>query len=211
MKKKLLMNGSLNSVRKKVSNEELLLSKMKQGQVYRRSDLARFTSAVDHYLDRLVKKNKVVKVSHGLYLRPKTSAFGAVPPDEQALVKTFLKGDRFLVNSFNNYNQLGLGLTQLYRYSIVYNYKRFGEFELGGKKFFFKRVSKFPNQLSKEYLLVDMLNNLKELAESKTSVFENLKNKKENFNKKKILSMAKAYGRPRTKKFLDEVYIHTKS
>lgn len=203
--------GRLTTSVKKVSNEELLLGKMKQGQVYRRSDLTCFTPAVNHYLNRLVKRKKVVKVSHGLYLRPKTSAFGAIPADEKALVKTFLKGDRFLVNSFNNYNQLGLGLTQLYRYSIVYNYKRFGEFELGGKKFFFKRVSKFPNQLSKEYLLVDMLNNLKELAEDETSVLENLKNKKEKFNKKKIRFMAKAYGRPRTKKFLDKVYIHTKS
>ena len=84
----------------RVAKEELLLNKMKQGQVYRRSDLARYTAAVDRYLDRLVKKNEVVKVSGGLYLRPKVSAFGAVPPDEQSLVKTFLKDDRFLVNSF---------------------------------------------------------------------------------------------------------------
>lgn len=177
-------------------------------QVYRRSDLARYTTAVDRYLDRLVKKNEVVKVSGGLYLRPKASAFGAVPPDEQSLVKTFLKDDRFLVNSFNNYNQLGLGLTQLYGPNVVYNYKRFGEFELGGKKFFFKRVPKFPHQLSKEYLLVDMLNNLKELAEDEVSVFENLKKNKENFDTKRVLSLAKEYGRPRTKKFLDEVYNH---
>lgn len=192
----------------RVAKEELLLNKMKQGQVYRRSDLARHTTAVDRYLDRLVKKNEVVKVSGGLYLRPKASAFGAVPPDEQSLVKTFLKDDRFLVNSFNNYNQLGLGLTQLYGHNVVYNYKRFGEFELGGKKFFFKRVPKFPYQLSKEYLLVDMLNNLKELAEDEVSVFENLKKNKENFDAKRVLSLAKEYGRPRTKKFLDEVYSH---
>lgn len=190
----------------RVAKEELLLNKMKQGQVYRRSDLALHTTAVDRYLDRLVKKNEVVKVSGGLYLRPKASAFGAVPPDEHTLVKTFLKDDRFLVNSFNNYNQLGLGLTQLYGHNVVYNYKRFGEFELGGKKFFFKRVPKFPYQLSKEYLLVDMLNNLKELAEDEDLVFENLKKNKEKFDAKRVLSLAKEYGRPRTKKFLDEVY-----
>lgn len=192
----------------RVAKEELLLNKMKQGQVYRRSDLARYTAAVDRYLDRLVKKNEVVKVSGGLYLRPKVSAFGAVPPDEQSLVKTFLKDDRFLVNSFNNYNQLGLGLTQLYGHSVVYNYKRFGEFELGGKKFFFKRVPKFPYQLSKEYLLVDMLNNIKELAEDEVSVFVNLKKNKENFDTKKVLLLAREYGRPRTKKLLYEVYNH---
>lgn len=192
----------------RVAKEEFLLNKMKQGQVYRRSDLVRHTTAVDRYLDRLVKKNAVVKVSGGLYVRPKASAFGAVPPDDQSLVKTFLKDDRFLVNSFNNYNQLGLGLTQLYGQNVVYNYKRFGEFVLGGKTFFFKRVPKFPHQLSKEYLLVDMLNNLKELAEDEVSVFENLKMNKEKFDTKKVLSLSKEYGRPRTKKFLDEVYRH---
>lgn len=190
----------------RVSKEELLLNKMKQGQLYRRSDLARYTTAVDRYLDRLVKRNEVVKVSGGLYLRPKSSAFGAVPPDEHSLVKTFLKDNRFLINSFNNYNQLGLGLTQLYGHNVVYNYKRFGEFEFCGKKFFFKRVPKFPHQLSKEYLLVDMFNNLKELAEDEVLIFENFKKNKENFDTKKVLSLAKEYGRPRTKKFLVEVY-----
>lgn len=192
----------------RLAKEELLLNKMKQGQVYRRSDLARHTTAVDRYLNRLVMKKEVVKVSGGLYLRPLASAFGAVPPNEQSLVKTFLNDDRFLINSFNNYNQLGLGLTQLYGHNVVYNYKRFGEFELGGKKFFFKRVPKFPHQLSKEYLLVDMLNNLKELAEDEVLVFENLKKNKENFDPKKVLSLAKEYGRPRAKKFLDKVYRH---
>lgn len=189
-----------------MAKEELFLNKMKQGQVYRRSDLVRHASAVDRYLNRLVKKNEVVKVSGGLYLRPINSAFGAVPPDEQSLVKTFLKDDRFLVNSFNNYNQLGLGLTQLYDHIVVYNYKRFGEFEIGGKKFFFKRVPKFPRQLTKEFLLVDMLNNLKELAEDEAAVVENLRKNKSNFDAKKVLFLAKVYGRSRTKKILDEVY-----
>lgn len=53
----------------RVAKEELLLDKMKQGQVYRRSDLARYTTAVDRYLVRLIKKNEVVKVSGGLYCR----------------------------------------------------------------------------------------------------------------------------------------------
>jgi hypothetical protein len=190
----------------RVAKEELLLNKMKQGLVYRRSDLVRYSTAVDRHLDRLVKKNEVIKVSSGLYLRPKSSVLGVVPPDENLLIKSFLKDDRFLVNSFNNYNQLGLGLTQIYGHKIVYNYKRFGEFELGGRKYFFKRVPKFPHQLSKEFLVVDMLNNLKELAEDEVLVFENLKKNKENFDKKKVLSLAKEYGRPRTKKFLIEVY-----
>ncbi len=189
-----------------MTKDEVLLNKMKQGQVYRRADLLTHSSAVDRHLDRLVKKNKLVKVSPGVYLRPNQSAFGVVPPDDRALVKTFLKDDRFLVNSFSNYNQLGLGLTQLYQNNMVYNYKRFGEFELGGKKFFFKRIPKFPKSLSKEFLLVDLLNNLKELPEDDAVILENLKNKKDSFDLKKVKLAASEYGRPKTKLILKEVF-----
>lgn len=188
------------------SRDEVLFEKMKQGQVYRRSDLAQLSPSVDRHLDQLVKKNKLVKVSGGLYLRPKSSAFGNVPADEHALVKSFLRDDRFLVNSYSNYTQLGLGLTQLYQNNVVYNYKRFGEFELGGKKYFFKRLPKFPRKLTKEYLLVDMLNNLKELAEDETQVLTNLGRNKEQFDSKKVFAAAKEYGRPRTKKLLEQAY-----
>jgi hypothetical protein len=190
----------------RMEKEQQLLNKLSPGQVYRRSELTRFTPTVDRYLDRLVSQKALIKVSAGLYLRPKTSAFGALPPDDHDLVKSFLKDNRFLVTTYNNYNQLGLGLSQLYGHSVVYNYKRFGEFELGGKKFFFKRVPNFPLQLSKEFLLVDMLNNFSQLAEDHAAVLENLKKKKDTFDALKVLSMAKKYGRPRTKKVLDEIY-----
>lgn len=189
-----------------MEKENLILNKMKEGAVYRRADLAPYSAAIDRHLNNLVEKKELVKVSGGLYLKPKESAFGLVPADDRALVKSFLKDNQFLVNSFNNYNQLGLGLTQLYAMNIVYNHKRFGEFDLGGKKFFFKRVPKFPRKLSKEYLLVDMLNNFKNLAEDEKNVLVNLKNKKENFDAKKVLYMAREYGRPRTKKLLNEVF-----
>ena len=186
---------------------ETLFRKMKIGEVYRRSDLEKYSAAVDRHLEVLVKANKVMRVSAGLYVRPQTSAFGAVPPDDKALVSSFLKDDRFLVTSYNNYTQLGLGLTQLYNNQIVYNYKRFGEFELAGRHFFFKRVPKFPSHLSKEFLLVDMLNNLKSLAEDELQVIENFLKLKGNFNAKKVLALAKEYARPRTKKLLEKAYV----
>lgn len=189
-----------------MARELHLLSKMNLGRVYRRSELAHLSPTVDRYLDRLIKQKALVKVSAGLYVRPKVSAFGAVPPSEDSLIKSFLKDDRFLVNSFSNYNQLGLGLTQLYNFNVVYNYKRFGEFELGGKKYFFKRVPHFPLQLTKEFLLVDLLNNLKQLSEDQATILDNLRKNKDTFNYQKVLSEAKKYGRPRTRKILEEIY-----
>jgi hypothetical protein len=73
----------------------------------------------------------------------------------------------FLMVNPNLYNTLGLGLTQLYNTTWVYNHKRKGEFKLNGKTFEFKIKSSFPKQLSKEFLLVDLLNNLDKLAEDK--------------------------------------------
>jgi hypothetical protein len=50
-----------------------------------------------------------------------------------ALVKAFLKTDRFVLTSPNAYNQLGLGTTQLYNKRVVYNQKRHGTFPLGNR------------------------------------------------------------------------------
>ncbi|OYZ13503.1 MAG: hypothetical protein B7Y39_17475 [Bdellovibrio sp. 28-41-41] len=179
---------------------------MEEGKVYRRADLSKHSPSLDRHLDKLIKENRLQKVSAGLYLRPNTSAFGTLPANDNSLVHSFLKDDRFLINSFNNYNQLGLGLTQLYNSQVVYNYRRHGEFELAGKKFFFKRIPKFPRQLTKEYLLVDMLNNLKNLAEDENVVVDSFLANKDKFDAKKVLSVAKQYGRPKTKKLLEKAY-----
>jgi hypothetical protein len=186
--------------------DEALLSKMETGRVYRRAELARHSSNLDRYLDKLVSENKLQRLSAGLYLRPIQSAFGALPPSDKSLVQSFLKDNRFLINSFNNYNQLGLGLTQLYNNQVVYNYKRYGEFELGGKMFLFKRLPKFPRQLTREFLLVDMLNNLKNLAEDEKAVTSNFLANKDKFEAKKVLAIARLYARPKTKKLLEKVY-----
>lgn len=189
-----------------MTKEDTLLNRMSVGEVYRRSDLMKYSSTADRYLEKLVSEKKVLRVSAGLYTRPKLSAFGAVPPTDKELVSSFLKDDRFLLNSFNNYNQLGLGLTQLYNNKVVYNYKRHGEFELNGKKFSLKRLPKFPSKLTKEYLLVDLFNNLKYVAEDQNKVIENFLKNKSNFDAKKVMRMAREYARPHTLKLLEKAY-----
>lgn len=189
-----------------MTKEDMLLNRMNEGEVYRRADLIKYTSAADRYLFKLVHDKKVVRVSSGLYTKPKASAFGAVPPTDEELVSSFLKDHRFLLNSFNNYNQLGLGLTQLYNNKVVYNYKRHGEFELHGKKFSLKRLPKFPSKLTKEYLLVDLFNNLKYVAEDQNKVVESFFKNKNNFDAKKVMRIAREYARPHTMKLLEQVY-----
>src|SRR5580658_10360502 len=148
---------------------------LRPGQVYRRQDLARWSNAVDLHLKQLVDDGTLTKLRGGLYLYPKDTVFGKAPPEDGKLVGTFLKDDRFLLASPNAYNALGVGTTQLYDKTVVYNHKRHGDFALGGRKFEFRVKPSFPKSLSREFLLVDLVNNLDRLAESKKEVLARVK------------------------------------
>lgn len=144
-----------------------LKSHLKRGSVYRRADLARWSSTVDRHLSQLVADGTLQKLAQGLYYFPKESVFGRVPPDDETLVKSFLNNGDFLITSPNAYNTLGVGTTQLYNKLVVYNHKRHGEFILGGRRFFFHMKPKFPKKTSKEFLLVDLINSIDSLAEDR--------------------------------------------
>jgi len=179
---------------------------MRSNRVYRRQDLERFSTAVDRNLKNLVKSGVVKKLSGGLYYRPLKNVFGAAPPNERDLVRAFLKTDNFLITSYNNYNQLGLGLSQIYNFDIVYNHRRTGRHELGGKRFDFRIVPEYPRKLSKEYILVDLLNNFARLPDNTSSVFDNLKSRQNYFNLARLHYCVKEYAKPRAKKMVKELY-----
>jgi len=178
---------------------------LKPGKLYRRSDLAKLSTSVDRHVALLVKEGTLKKVGPGLYLKPSTSKWGEVPSDDKDLVRGFLKDDRFLVFSFNSYNGLGLGTTQLYNHTVVYNHKRHGQFRLGNRVYDFRMKPDFPVQFNREALLVDMLNNLSELAEDEERVFETLKRKVSTFDKSELENAGKLYGKVRTKKLIKEL------
>ena len=111
-------------------------------------------------------------------------------------MRAFLKTSDFLLTSRNHYNQLGLGLTQVYNNHLVYNHKRSGDFSLGGKHFKFRMVPAYPEKLSKEYLLVDMLNNLEHLPDNTDLVLRNLKSHLNEFDQTSLSKHLERYGRP---------------
>ena len=176
---------------------------LRRGRVYRRQDLLKWSNAVDRHLEVLVNDGVLQKLSHGLYYYPKSTSFGNVPPNDEELVKSFLKGENFLLTSPNLYNGLGVGTTQLYNYKVVYNNKRHGEFTLGSKKFEFKKVSYFPLRVTREFLLVDLLNNLKHLAEDSSDVLYNVSKKVMQFDKVKLRNSLKRYGKIGTRRALE--------
>jgi len=184
---------------------ELLRQHIKQGEVYRRSDLEYYSTAIDRHLATLTKDGTLIKLNQGLYYAPKQSKFGNVPPDDRQVVERFLKDDDFLLVSPNTFNSLGLGLTQLYNTTWVYNHKRKGEFQVNGKTFEFKLKSSFPKNITREYLLVDLLNNIEDLAEDQSQTLDKLPNNIDSFNADALMKATQLYGNGKTKRKLKSI------
>jgi hypothetical protein len=179
---------------------EELKTHLRPGHVYRREDLARWSNAVDRHVKQLVSDGTLTKLAGGLYLFPRQTTFGKAPADDNTLVRTFLRDGRFLLASPNAYNGLGVGTTQLYDKTVVYNRKRHGVLSLGGRTFDF-RVKPFPRALSPEFLLVDLVNNVDRLAESRDEVLARVKERAPSYNVPRLQRAAREYGNVWTKKF----------
>ena len=173
---------------------------LRAGRVYRREDLVPFSKAVDRDLRELVDTGQLTKLAQGLYYAPRTSAFGALPPNESELVGVFLRDKDFLMFSPSAYNSAGLGTTQLYNRTVVYNHKRHGVFKLGNRQFDFRMKQRFPKKMTPEFLFVDALNNLNELAEDQGSVLARARERAGAFDKQRLKRAVENYGAMATKK-----------
>lgn len=184
-----------------------LLSQLSEGTVYSWSALKEHSSSPGRDVKRLLDEGLLNKVGPGLYTPPKKSRFGVVPPKEDELVKNFLKSDDFLLFSTNQYNSLGLGLTQLKNETVVYNKKRHEPLVFSGRKFEFKRPNNgYPNKLTAEFLVVDLMNNLNSVGEDSGKLKENVDRavRSNKFNKKLLVELANAYGKVGTRKFFSK-------
>lgn len=185
---------------------EFVKNNLVPGTLYRRRELEQFSTSVDRHLGQLVKDGTLKKVGPGLYLHPEKSKWGEKSSEDRKLVEAFLKDDRFLMFSFNSYNGLGLGTTQLYNQTVVYNHKRHGKFKLGNRTFDFRMKPDFPKEFTKESLLIDMLNNLTELAEDPELVVRALSKKLSSFDRQSLENAVKLYGKVKTKKLIKKLY-----
>lgn len=167
---------------------------LSEGHVYRRNDLIKWSKSVDRHLKALLDDGTLNKLRQGVYHFPKKSAFGNTPPEEQRLVRAFLKDDRFLLTSPNVYNSLGVGTTQLYNKRVVYNHKRSGEFKLGNRSFIFRIKPYFPKKATEEFLVVDLVNNLKDLDEDQEAIMKKLLHKIRTMNKPRLGRAVREYG-----------------
>ena len=178
---------------------------LKPGQVYRRSDLEKWSRSVDRDVAGLVNEGVLVKVRQGLYQCPQRSRFGVLPASTDKLLTSFLKDDDYLLTSPNDYNALGLGTTQLYNYQVVYNHKRHGRFELGGQIFEFQRKPRFPKKVTPEFLLVDLVNNLDQLAEDRVAILARVRAKVAQMDAGRLCVAVKRFAKVSTRKFFEAV------
>ena len=170
------------------------------GRVYRRQDLAHLSTAVDSHLQELLASGLLIKLARGLYYAPRVSAFGVVPPADEELVAACLKDRDFLIFSPSAYNAAGLGTTQLYNATWVYNRKRHGVFTLGHRQYDFRVKPRFPKRLSDEFLFVDALNNLGELAEDEQAVLERARQRAREMDGAKLKRALEQFGGAATRK-----------
>ena len=173
---------------------EKLKASFEAGQVYRRSDLVHLSSNLDRHLALLVKQGVLKRLKQGMYLCPRQTSFGEALPEEASLVRSFLKDDHYVVYSLSSLNSLELGTTQLYNLRVVFNRKRTGKHTLGGRTYSFYKWREAPKELTPEFLVVELLNRLGQLAEDRDLLLERLKDKLPTFNSKKLKFALDHYG-----------------
>lgn len=181
---------------------EELKSHLKKGYIYKRDELQKWSKSIDRHLSELTSEGTLKKVGPGLYHFPKKNAFGFEPPADQMLIEKFLGNNNFLITSFNFFNALEFGTTQLYNKQIVYNHLRSGDIKLGNKLFAFRKRSAFPPKPTKEFLVVDLLNNLDSLAEDQSKVLETTLKKAMSLDQQSLGFAVEKYGTPKTRKLL---------
>lgn len=200
MKTRLSASPSRSSLSSKHYAVDQVAKTLRAGKVYRRDELKHVSTAVDRHLRELVADGVLKRLAQGLYYAPKKSVFGALPPDDQELVAAFLRDKNFLVFSPSSYNSLGLGTSQLYNKTLVYNHKRHGVHQFGNRQLEFRMKPRFPKKLTPEFLLVDAVNNLDELAEDKNQVLQMAERKLPEFDQGKLKRAVAEYGSVATKK-----------
>ena len=143
----------------------------RRGRVYRTRDLARWSTNPTRLANQLVERGLLQRLAHGLYLHPDQSKFGPVPPTDQALLRAFLGGSPFVLTGPEVWNALGLGTTALHADTLVYNTKRSGTFQLGGRTYRLRRVA-FPRTPSREWFVVDLLEHAAEAGVSRRELLD---------------------------------------
>jgi hypothetical protein len=177
---------------------------LKPGRVYRTRDLSRWGANAPRLAKRLVREGKLTPLAHGLYAHLRKGRFGAVPPRDEELMRGFLDGGHFVFTGPDRWNSLGLGTTGLFAAPLVYNAKRSGTFNLGGKRFVLRRVA-FPEKPTPEWYVVDLFENAKCAGASPEALADSLRRAMARgaFDPERLRETARRYGTRRTQALVE--------
>lgn len=170
------------------------------GRVYRTRDLAAWSANAPRLAKRLVREDRLVPLAHGLFTHPRKGRYGDVPPEDEEVMRAFLDGGKFVFTGPERWKALGLGSTAMYAAPLVYNTKRSGTFELGGRRFVLRRVA-FPPRPVPEWFVVDLFENADGAGVAPVDVAAALQRAVAagQFDTERLREMAKRYGTRRTR------------
>jgi hypothetical protein len=177
---------------------------LQPGRVYRTRDLTAWGTNAPRLAKRLVREGKLIPLAHGLFAHPKRSHFGTVPPSDKELMRAFLEGTPFVFTGSEHWNALGLGTTAVFAAPLVYNTKRSGTFDFGGRKFVLRRVA-FPENPPPEWYVIDLLEHADQAGASRSGLSASLAQAlaRGTFSRDRLLEMAKRYATKATQAFVD--------
>lgn len=177
---------------------------LQPGKVYRTSAFARWSANAPRLAKRLVASGKLMPLAHGLYAVPVKSRFGPAPPSDKELMRGFLDGEPFVFTGPERWNALGLGSTALFARQLVYNTKRSGTFDFGGRRFVLRRV-KFPTKPTPEWFVVDLFENASQAGVSSDDLAASLRDalRRGQFDARRLREAAESYGTIATQQLLE--------
>lgn len=175
------------------------------GCVYRTRDLRQWTENPTRMAKRLVAQGQLKPLAQGLYAAPRQTRFGEAPPKVEAILDALLDHTPFVLTGPEYWNALGLGSTALFPKQLVYNTKRSGEFDLGGRRFLLRRVT-FPARPTREWYAMDLVEHRDTVGLAADVLVKRLKNAiaQGSLDKHRLRETAGEYGTRNTQKLIEQ-------
>ena len=119
-------------------------------------------------------------------------------------MRGFLDGSPFIFTGPDRRNSLGLGTTGLFSAPLVYNAKRSGTFDLGGRRFVLRSVA-FPDKPTPEWFVIDLFENAGSAGASREDLAKALERAvaKRKFNPERLVDAARRHGTRKTREFIE--------
>lgn len=119
-------------------------------------------------------------------------------------MRGFLGGTPFVFTGTERWNSLGLGTTGHFAAPLVYNSKRSGTFDLGGRRFVLRRVA-FPKKPTPEWYVVDLFENARSAETSPDALARALRRAvaKGAFDPERLRQASHRFGTRKTRELIE--------